>query len=379
MAREAGAPSFEVDGPTLEEAVAVLGAAPERVEPLVHSVRASTTAGVRRIVVGDRSAVVKLVRPRSDDPADPSRDPASFRWWRREVELLRGDALDPYRAAGLRPPGLLGIFERPGEALALWLEDVHGRPGSAWSLVDFQEAARRLGLAQGRVASGSDAGQALERPGLSRGFLREYLADVATRVPYWLLADLAAWRRPLVAERFPAGLREPLVRLHAEQARFAGWVAAAPPTLAHLDVWPNNLFAADDGLVLIDWAFAGLGGLGEDPGNLVLDSAWDLLHPAALLPDLDGAVWSGYLEGLREAGWAGDERRVRLAMCASAVKYDWLAPAMLERAADGRHVGYGGTAVEDPGRLFAERGLGLAFMLGWAEEARRLAGELGLG
>lgn len=381
MGREAEARSREVDGRTLDEATEVLGAPPDRVEPLVHSVRATTTAAVRRVVAGDRSAVVKLVRPRSDGAADPSRDPASFRWWRREAELLGSDVLDPYRAAGIRPPGLLGTFERPGEVVALWLEDVRGRPGSTWALADFREAARRLGLAQGGVARGpAAASRALGRPGLSRDFLRDYLADVATRVPYELLEDPAAWRRPLVADRFPSGLREPLARLHAEQARFVEWVAAAPRTLAHLDVWPSNLFAlgADDGFVLIDWAFAGAGGLGEDAGNLVLDSAWDLLHPTALLPAIDAAVWSGYLSGLRDAGWDGDERRVRLAMCASAVKYDWLAPVMLESAADERHAGYGGTAVEDPGRLFAERGLGLAFMLGWAEEARALAAELGL-
>lgn len=376
----AGDAPAALDTVTSDEAVSVLGALPDRVEPLVHSVRATTTAAVRRVVAGDRSAVVKVVRPRSDDPADPSRDPASFRWWRREAELLGSPLLGPYRSAGVRPPALLAMFDRADGSVAIWLEDVQGRSGSALGPGELRRAARRLGLAQGRVVVDAGPGLGPVHPfPLSRDFLASYLRDLAPRVPYQLLDDPSAWRRPLVAERFPPGLREPLGRLHAEQARFVGWVSSAPSTLAHHDVWPNNLFETNDGFVLIDWAFAGMGSLGQDPGNLVLDSVWDLLMPATLLPALDAAVWSGYREGLREAGWDGDERRVRLAMCASAVKYDWLTPVMLERAADLRHVGYGGAVMDEPDRLFEERGLGLAFMAGWADEARRLARELRLG
>jgi quercetin dioxygenase-like cupin family protein len=151
---------------------------------------------------------------------------------------------------------------------------------------------------------------------LSRDFLGSYLADLAPRVPYRLLDDPSAWHRTLVAESFPPGLREPLTRLHAEQVAFVRWTRAAPPTLAHHDVWPNNLFATGEGFVLIDWAFAGAGSLGQDPGNLVLDSVWDLLMPAALLPKLDEAVLTGYLEGLRWAGWdANYEKTPILAAC----------------------------------------------------------------
>jgi hypothetical protein len=358
------------------EAVAILGARPDRIEPLVHSVRATTTAAVRRIVVGEGSAIVKVVRPRSADPAaDAFHDPRSFRWWRREAELLPSALLDPYREAGLRPPDLLTTFERVDGSLALWLEDVVVRPGTSWEVARVAEAARRLGLAQGRSAV---AGGPPDAAPLSRGFLDAYLADLAPRVPYGLLDDPSAWQRPLIAAHFPSGLRGPLAQLHAEQATFVRWASTAPSTLAHHDVWPNNLFVLDRDIVLIDWAFAGVGTLGQDPGNLVLDSVWDLLMPAALLPDLDAAVRIGYLAGLRSAGWDGDERLVRLAMCASAVKYDWLGPVMLARAGEDRQIGYGGQAIDDAAHLYRERGRGLAFLAGWAAEARALAAELGL-
>jgi hypothetical protein len=355
------------------ECVRVLGAPPDDVERLTHSVVATVTGGVFRVHAGDRRAIVKVVAPRSADPADASRDPRSFRYWRREPELLGAPVLHLYHEAGLRPPALLAAVERAPETIALWEEDVSGLRGDAWAVATFEDAARRLGYAQGVLAA-----SAPEHPGLSRGFLRDYLAEKAQSVPYGLLAGADAWAQPAVRRGFPAGLDGPLARLHAEQPRFLGWMEAAPRTLAHLDVWPLNLFAVGDGYALVDWAFAGDGALGEDAGNLVFDAVLDLLHPSALLPDLDVAVLRGYVEGLNDAGWDGDERWVRLAMCASAVKYDWLAPAMLRRAGEPDLVGYGGQRVEDVERLFAERGRALAFIADRAEEARGLAAALDL-
>ncbi len=366
--------ALDPDAAIVAESRVVLGAGPDHIERLTHSVRASTTGGVALVMAGRRSAVVKLVAPRAADPTDVSRSPSSFRYWRREALLLGSPLLEPYRAAGIRPPELLATFDRGAGTLALWIEHVRGRPGADWTIGDFGSFARRLGAAQGSVALTGPP----DVPWLSRGFLRQYLSDIRPRVPYELLASDGAWQQPLIAASFPSELREPLRRLHAEQPSFVSWVEAVPRTLSHLDVWPNNAFATPDGAVLIDWAFAGEGGLGEDAGNLVPDSVFDLLHPAEILPELDRAVFEGYLDGLRQAGWRADQRWVRLAMCAAAVKYDWLAPVMLRSALDGRHAGYGGAPVEDPARLFSERGAALAFLTERAEEARGLAAELGL-
>lgn len=52
-----------------------------------------------------------------------------------------------------------------------------------------------------------------------------------------------------------------------------------------------------------------------------------------------------HVHGLREGGWRGDERLVRLGMCASAVKYDWLAPLP---TGTGRPLTKGAGSVSDP-------------------------------
>ena len=69
---------------------------------------------------------------------------------------------------------------------------------------------------------------------------------------------------------------------------------------------------------------------------------------------------------------------VRLGICASAVKYEWLGPLMLQSASNASQLDYGGRETVDAKRLYAERGVVLAFLASWAEEARTLAEELGL-
>ncbi len=98
--------------------------------------------------------------------------------------------------------------------------------------------------------------------------------------------------------------------------------------------------------------------------------------PAAELPGLAKSAYDAYLHGLRESGWRGDEHLVRLGVCASAVKYDWLTALMLARAEE-EQVAYGGQGTVPAALRYRERGLALAFLAEWAAEARQLAPRLG--
>ena len=74
--------------------------------------------------------------------------------------------------------------------------------------------------------------------------------------------------------------------------------------------------------MLIDWAYAGVGALGEELVPLV--QATYLWHEVerGKFAELEKAVLSGYVEGLREAGWQGDPMLVRLGYAAaSALRY----------------------------------------------------------
>ncbi len=368
---------------TTKELTELLGHTPAEwsEETLTHNANNAVTAGIRRIRVGSLSTILKVVSPpggrATSEEWNASEDPLHWNYWEREALAYEQGVTSAYSAAGIFGPRLLALNRLPNGEISLWLEDTQSEdnsvPGTRWSTEDYRRFAYGLGLAQGRIAITASA---LDHPWLTRRFMRDYV--LSKRVDRDILYSDEAWR-PLVRDNFPDGLRRKLIRLHEERERFFTLMECLLRTLCHLDVWPNNLFAGRDGtFTLVDWSFVGEGALGEDIGNLVPDSVFDLFVPARKLAILDRELFGGYLSGLWQAGWDGDERLVRLGMCASAVKYEWLGPLMLQRASNASQLDYGGRKTVDAQRLYAERGIALAFLASWAEEARALAEELGL-
>ncbi|MFF3331018.1 phosphotransferase [Streptomyces sp. NPDC002888] len=214
----------------------------------------------------------------------------------------------------------------------------------------------------------------MDRPWLSHRFLREYVGT--NLLGQELLDDDEAWQQPLVRDHFPPGLRRDMVRLHHDREWFLQVMETLPRAFCHLDMWPANVRSDGPDSVALDWAFAGDGALGEDLGNHLPDSVFDLFLPAARLPEYADRAYDAYLHGLRSTGWRGDEQFVRLAVCASAVKYDWLTALMLARASE-EQLDYGGARTVSAELRYRERGLTLAFLAEWASKARELAPRLG--
>ncbi|MFK4102063.1 aminoglycoside phosphotransferase [Streptomyces sp. NPDC019531] len=337
---------------------------------LTHNSLNGVTAGVWSVTADERTAVLKVLT-RTKDSADhwaASDDPRHWNYWRREADVHTSGLAQAWEPYGIRAPRLLACVERADGDVALWLETVRGKAAQRWSIDAHVRHAHRMGLAQGAVG-------ACDEPWLSRRFLREYIG--AKTLGLELLDDDEAWQQPLVRDHFPAGLRHDMVRLHHDREWFLQIMESLPRALCHLDHWPANVRADGANSVMFDWAFAGDGALGEDLGNYLPDSVFDLFVPAARLPRFAAAAYHAYLEGLRASGWQGDERFVRLGVCASAVKYDWLTGLMLARAGEERQLHYGGEREVSAELRYRERGLALEFLAGWAAEARALAPRLG--
>jgi thiamine kinase-like enzyme len=165
--------------------------------------------------------------------------------------------------------------------------------------------------------------------------LRAYLDERSRDLD--LLGDHTAWRHPLVATWFPDPPIDDLARMANDQDRYLRILHDLPSTLCHLDVHPANAFDAAGDTALIDWAFVGIGTLGEDAGNVIADAVLDFHVPPRHLDDLYTAIADGYRAGLEAAGWAGQPEQVRLAMAVTiAAKYLWIAPAILRAARDDR-------------------------------------------
>ncbi len=332
-----------------------------RREVLRHNPLNAVTASVERVHLADGTTRVRkeLRRPGAAETAPwaGSDHPRHWNYWRREADVYGSAAV----RAGLRDTGLDLPAAEVEDGRVLWLEDVPGRPGAEFTLAEHERFASALGRWQARGP--------LDAPWTSRHFLRDYAAS--RPAPYELVDDDRAWDQPLVRDCWPPGLRAGCGRLLANRERLLARMERLPRTFAHLDVWVSNEIARPDGrTVLLDWAFAGDGAIGEDAGNHIPDAAFDLFWPGERIAELDAAVTAAYLAGLHEAGRAGDPGEVRLGIVASCVKYVWLLPGMLARASATEHRAY--HEVADAEQLYRQRGLVLAHLVGWCDETLAL-------
>ncbi|MEU4603031.1 aminoglycoside phosphotransferase [Kribbella sp. NPDC023972] len=335
--------------------------------PLRHNPLNAVTATVERVTYADgRTLIRKRLRKPATTSGTPaaqsspwaaSEDPRHWNYWRREVEVYRDDELRKQLAeAGLVLPE--AEVDESVDGAVLLMEDIDGTHGTEFSLAEHATFARACGRWQARPAG--------DRPWTSVGFLRDY--STTRDVPWELVDDDAAWRQPLVAETWPAGLRAAWIQLLAHRNQLLDLVASLPRARCHLDLWVSNVVRRPTGeLALLDWAFTGDGALGEDIGNHIPDAVFDLFWPAERLPELAETCIDNYLDGLREAGWRGDPDQVRLAVMASGVKYAWLLPGLLARASDTSHNAYHQQA--DSQHLFSQRGQALAFVADWCAQA----------
>jgi hypothetical protein len=341
-------------------------------QPLPHNELNAVTTSVEKVETADGHQLVRKEigrhKPGSADHWQASEDPRHWNWWRREADVYASQELrQSLVGTGLEIP-TADIEVDPADPghLTLWIEYVNGTPGTQFGLGDHQALARGLGRWQ--------AAPPPDEPWASRGFIRAYSASKPA--PYELVDDDRPWSEAIIRDCWPGSLRTGWKRLLDSRPRLLDVLERLPRARCHLDVWASNATRRPDGTVaLFDWSFYGDGARGEDIGNQVPDGVFDLFWPAQEMGELETAVFTAYLDGLRQAGWDGDHREVRLAMTASCVKYAWLLPQMLAEAHDPVARAYWRDVA--PNLKYTARGVGLARLVNWCDEAMRLADQLG--
>jgi hypothetical protein len=324
----------------------------------------ATTAVVERVVAADGSSRIhkSLRRPGVGPAGAPhwssSADPTHWNYWRREAEVYADRRLrTSLEDTGLGLP--LAEVQEHSEGASLWLEDVTGVAGTGFSLADHVATATALGRWQGRPGGPVPAWA-------SQRFLRDY--STSRPADLSLVDDDAAWDQSLVRATWPGDLRSGWQRLLAHREQLLTSMERLPRTLCHLDAWVSNAIRRPSGeVVLVDWAFAGDGAVGEDLGNYLPDAVFDLFWPAERLAELEAACFPAYLAGLREAGWSGSEEQARSGVVASCVKYAWLLPLLLEQASRTEHAAYHRPANAE--HLYEQRGRALSHLVTWCDEA----------
>jgi len=235
--------------------------------------------------------------------------PSDSHYWRREAEAYQSGWLSELPLGGLVAPRCFGI-EDLDDASWIWLEDVEDESVGRWSLERYGIAARHLGQFNGAYLAGT---MLPDWTWLSSDWIGQDLARVV-QVIEWFEGQ------PAARSWFPTA--DAVLGLWAKRDYFLQALDCLPQTICHFDAFRRNLFTrrgldGQDQTVAIDWAFTGIGPIGAELVALVWVSLVFQEADFAMAHELDQIVFEGYIAGLRDSGWRGDPKQVRLGYTAA--------------------------------------------------------------
>jgi hypothetical protein len=259
------------------------------------------------------SLILKVLGRKNGTGSD---DPREWNYWKREILAYQSGLLTDL-PEGIAAPRCFAVTERPDDEYWIWLEDALSGPHS-WDIAHYARAARDLGRFNGAYLAGLPIP---DRPWFTRGRVRNWL-DLGRPILDDLSAHLAGrsrrhWLTSRTAEAVSAlwKAREPMLAA----------LDALPKSLCHHDAFTRNLFVGTSGTTAIDWQIMGTGAPGEEIMPLICVSVQFMHVPPAKAAELEEAVFESYVDGLRDAGWRGPERDVRLGYTTAAALWGGVA------------------------------------------------------
>jgi hypothetical protein len=271
------------------------------------------------------SVILKTVRGPAPGAAEARTlgNPTHSAYWKREALTYQSGLVDAL-PDGFAAPRCFGVIEDAAE-VRIWMEDLGDTGRLAWPVSRFALAARHLGRFGGRFLAQRTVP---DHPWLLRALERER-AD--RNAPFWDGLDQVR-DQPLFRRGWPGDLADRSLRLFEARHALLAVLDRLPQTLQHGDAGRRNLLdrgrrrhapgnvaaTGDPETVAIDWAFTGIGPVGQELAPLVVSSAlWLAEVSLADLPSLDRACFAAYIAGLREAGWREDAALARLGYAAT--------------------------------------------------------------
>lgn len=256
------------------------------------------------------SLILKALSPQSG-----SQVPENWGYWKREVLAYQSGLLDNL-AGDLVAPQCFGIDEYDNEEYWLWLEDIVEAGPTVWPLERFGLAARHLGQFNGAYLD--------ERPipdlsWLSRDRLRKQVVYAEPGIAQ--LPQLVY--HPVFEGLLPGDSLDRSFKIWDARERLLMMLDQLPPVLCHQDAFRRNLMAriSPEGqaqTVALDWAELAIGVIGQEIEILFTGSLKFVAVDIDKISLLDSLIFAGYIDGLRDAGWAGDAQLVRFGFTATA-------------------------------------------------------------
>lgn len=288
------------------------------VEPLSHEKIISTTGGLFCFSGQSQGTqgiqAWKVVLKCINNPKSSKQEPRGWSYWQREILAYKSGFLAQL-PVGVRAPRFYQVTENESGAW-LWIEHIQEVTGKQWSLDHFQRAARQLGNSQGKYLHKTPL---TDQPWLSKFFFR----DVWSAENFWSgfmnpASEENAWQSPITQRGFDTQHKSRVLHLLAEKERFFDVNDRLPQVLCHYDasrrnfMWSRSLQTGEEELIGVDWAFTGIGALGNDLGELIGTSMFFFEYSPTEAETLEAAILEGYLAGLADHGVKIDARLVRL-------------------------------------------------------------------
>lgn len=244
------------------------------------------------------SLILKSIHPGARDP-----DPQGFDYWKREALAYQSGFLIDLPGK-LAAPDCYEVAERPDGSIWIWMEDVQDDHPGPWSIEQYAQVARHLGLFNGAYLAGRPLPA---ETWISHDWLPRYLEHAA------LMVDFVRQHpaHPIVQLMFP-GLSLPMtLAAWDERSRMLKALDHLPHTFCHQDAFKRNLFLRGDEVIAVDWSFTGIAPVGAELAPLIGAAFGLAKFPSSQAMELDKACFSAYLQGLHQAGWQPDPRQVR--------------------------------------------------------------------
>lgn len=252
------------------------------------------------------SLVLKVLYERSGEA------PASPYYWKREYEVYRSGLLDGMPDNTFSSPRIYDLQDFI-DSCWIWMEDIEDSKDD-WTLDDFRDVAARLGRFNGAWLTGRAA------PSFAWLCHNWHAAIVPALEATFENLD-AMLESPLARAALPLEAKDEIMAIWHDRHLFQDALAQLPQTLCHTDAFRRNILHREDDVVLLDWALASVGALGEELVCLVAVSLYYQEFSAEYADQLDKAVFAGYVEGLRQAGWTDDPMLARIGYsCAMALR-----------------------------------------------------------
>jgi hypothetical protein len=223
-------------------------------------------------------------------------------YWRRERDVAVSTITDDL-PDGLSAARFVATTDRSPSEVWLWFEDLGPEPDprttEAWAAIAGAFARWQAPYLLGKPPP--------SHPWLPRNWLEQWCLDSGP-------VDLDGCADdPLLRRMYPDSAAASAQNFWRGRARYFAAYRQLPCVVTHMDAFWRNLFVVEGRAVAIDWALAGIEPVGAELNSLIFTNIVSQEVEPGEYDTFDRDVFAGYIAGLREAGWRGDTRHVRLA------------------------------------------------------------------